>query len=65
MTHTTVRTPPARNRPTIAAKSGNWCGLGSHVLYCVSHGESRTIASSGIPCQRQPWTSSSASSWWA
>ena len=47
MTHTTVRTPVARQRATIPAKSGNWCGLGSQVLYWVSHGESRTIASSG------------------
>jgi len=28
--------------------SGNWWGLKRHVLYWVSHGESSTIASSGI-----------------
>ena len=42
VTHTTVRTPAARKSRTIAVKSVNWCGLGSHVLYCVSHGESST-----------------------
>ena len=47
MTHTTVRTPSARMRVTSPGASGNWWGLNSQVLYCVSHGESMTIASSG------------------
>ncbi len=50
--HTTVRTPAARSRATIASGSGNWCGLKAQVLYWVSHGESMTIASSGMRCQR-------------
>ena len=61
-TQTTVRTPSARIRATIPAKSGNWWGFGIQVLYCVSHGESRTIASSGMSCQPQPVKSSSTSS---
>ena len=47
MTQTTVRTPSARIRAIIPGASGNWWGLNSQVLYCVSHGESITIASSG------------------
>ena len=48
VTQTTVRTPSLRIRWTIPAKSGNWWGFGTQVLYCVSHGESMTIASTGI-----------------
>ncbi len=65
VTQTTVRTPAERNSRTIPVKSGNWCGLGIHVLYCVSHGESSTTASSAMSCRAQPSTSSSTSSWWA
>ena len=49
---TTVRTPVARILPIRPSGSGNWCGLNSQVLYCVSQGESRTIASSGRSCSR-------------
>ena len=52
VTHTTVRTPCSRMRAISPGASGNWCGLNSHVLYWVSHGESSTIASSGRPCSR-------------
>ncbi len=48
MTHTTVRTPAARIEEIIQAASGNWWGLNSQVLYWVAHGESMTIASSGM-----------------
>ena len=54
MTHTTVRTPSARSVEIIPSASGNWCGLNSQVLYWVAHGESITIASSGIPLSRKP-----------
>ena len=64
-TQTTVRTPEPRIRRTIASKSGNWWGFGIQVLYCVSQGESRTTASSGMSCQPQPVKSSSTSSWWS
>ena len=63
VTHTTVRTAPRRIPATIPAKSGNWWGFGIQVLYCVSQGESITIASSGIACARQPSKSSSTTSW--
>ena len=64
VTQTTVRTPAVRKSRTIAVKSVNWCGLGIHVLYCVSHGESSTSASSGIALSAQPSKSSSTSVWW-
>ncbi len=54
VTHTTVRTPSARIREIIPWASGNWWGLNFQVLYCVAHGESMTIASSGIALRRKP-----------
>ncbi len=39
--------PVERILPIRPSGSGNCQGLNSHVLYCVSQGESRTIASSG------------------
>jgi hypothetical protein len=44
---TTVRTPALLSLAISALGSGNWCGLNRQVLYCVSQGESSTIASSG------------------
>ena len=52
MTHTTVRTPSSRIRLINPGASGNWCGLNSQVLYCVSQGESITIASSAMRLSR-------------
>jgi hypothetical protein len=63
VTQRTVRTPSVRIIDTIHAASGDWCGLNSQVLYWVAHGESITIASSGMPCRRNPLKSSSTSSW--
>ena len=47
VTQTTVRTPSSRIPLTSPGASGNWWGLKRQVLYCVSQGESITIASSG------------------
>jgi len=47
----------------IHSASGNWWWLNSHVLYWVAHGESMTIASSGMWWRRKPRKSSSTSSW--
>ena len=48
-------TPPcarrrARMRAISPGASGNWCGLNSHVLYCVSHGESMHDRVERQPC---------------
>ncbi len=45
-------------RPISPGASGNWWGLNSQVLYWVAHGESITIASSGMSCRRIPSKSS-------